>query len=261
MSHEPSPFDAARLTRRELLCRSGMGFGAMALGSLLTETGFLGATARAADQTGGSSKSSAVGSVNPLLPKLPPLPGAREAGGPPVHERRTVACGHVRPQADAHEVPRQAGADELAHRAQDRRGVSLTLHVQEVWTERHRGQRDLRPHRGDDRRHLRRPVDARRRAQPRAVAHADELRRGPTGPAQPWVLGALRPGCGEPEPARLPGHVPRRLPDRRVAELAVGVPARDLPGNLRRSQEHRYREADRPHSQPRRQSPDAAGPA
>ena len=70
MSHEPSLFDAARLTRRELLCRSGMGFGAMALGSLLTETGFLGATSRAADQTGGSSKSLAVGSVNPLLPSF-----------------------------------------------------------------------------------------------------------------------------------------------------------------------------------------------
>ena len=64
------------------------------------------------------------------------------------------------------------------------------------------------------------------------------------------LVGALRPGHREPEPARLHRDVPRRLSDRRVAELAVGVPARDLPGHLHRQQAHRDREADRAHPQP-----------
>ena len=78
------------------------------------------------------------------------------------------------------------------------------------------------------RRHLRHPLDARRRAQPRAVADADELRRGPADPARAsgsWVT--LRPGHREPEPARLHRHVPRRLPDRRSRR--TGSPA-FLPG-------------------------------
>ncbi len=51
-------FGASPLTRRELLCRSGMGFGALALGSLMAETGGLASTARADTAT-------------PLVPKLP----------------------------------------------------------------------------------------------------------------------------------------------------------------------------------------------
>ncbi len=48
-------------TRREMLCRCGMGFGAVALSSLLGETGFLSAAAGSA-------------AINPLAPKDPPLP-------------------------------------------------------------------------------------------------------------------------------------------------------------------------------------------
>ena len=70
-NHEPRLEDAV-LTRRELLNRSGMGFGALALGSLLAETGFSGARLRAADQAGGKL-ASAVGSVNPLMPKAAPF--------------------------------------------------------------------------------------------------------------------------------------------------------------------------------------------
>jgi hypothetical protein len=73
MLPEPSRVAGTPFTRRELLCRTGMGFGAMALGSLLAETGFLGAGVHAADQKGGALASSAVGPVNPLRPKLPPL--------------------------------------------------------------------------------------------------------------------------------------------------------------------------------------------
>ena len=74
MSHEPASMHDHVLTRRELLCRSGMGFGALALGSLLTETGFPGIRAQAADQAAKAISPSAVGSVNPLLPRVAPLP-------------------------------------------------------------------------------------------------------------------------------------------------------------------------------------------
>ena len=91
MSCEPSPLDAARLTRRELLCRSGMGFGALAVGSMLAETGILVGAAGAADQTGGTLRPSATGSVNPLQPKLAPFPARAKrvvhlfANGGPSH--------------------------------------------------------------------------------------------------------------------------------------------------------------------------------
>jgi hypothetical protein len=50
------------LSRREMLCRCGMGFGALALADLMGQAGLL------------CSRAMAAQSVNPLLPKLPPLP-------------------------------------------------------------------------------------------------------------------------------------------------------------------------------------------
>ena len=110
------------------------------------------------------------------------------------------------------------------------------------------------------RRHLRHPLDARRRAQPRAVADADELRRRPAGAAEHGLVGHLRPGHREPEPARLRRDVPRRLADRGDAELAVGVPAGRLPGHVHRHPAHRRRQADREHPQRRdRRRPSSGG--
>ncbi len=74
MSHDEPRIQDAVLTRRELLCRAGNGFGALALGSLLAESGFPGSPAAAADRSAGGLAPSAVGSVNPLGPKGPPLP-------------------------------------------------------------------------------------------------------------------------------------------------------------------------------------------
>ena len=74
------------------------------------------------------------------------------------------------------------------------------------------------------------PLDARRRAEPRAVADADELRRIAADPPELWLLDHLRPGHRKPEPARLHRHVSRRLSDQGAAELAVGVSARRLQG-------------------------------
>ncbi len=53
------------LNRREMLCRSGLGFGSLALGNLLTQTGMLGANAQA---------NQAVGAASPLSAKKAPLP-------------------------------------------------------------------------------------------------------------------------------------------------------------------------------------------
>jgi hypothetical protein len=60
MSYHPDRLADAFLTRRELLCRSGMGFGSLALGGLMAQAGLLTRPANAADA-----------SVNPLLPKAP----------------------------------------------------------------------------------------------------------------------------------------------------------------------------------------------
>jgi hypothetical protein len=71
--HRPS-LDDLVMTRRELLCRSGTGMGALALGALMTDAGLLGPAARAAD---GAAPGAIPGSpnigVNPLIAKLPPL--------------------------------------------------------------------------------------------------------------------------------------------------------------------------------------------
>ena len=59
MGHHKPRLDHLGLTRRELLCRSGMGMGALALGALMTEAGLTAAPAEAA------------GYENPLSPKKP----------------------------------------------------------------------------------------------------------------------------------------------------------------------------------------------
>jgi len=61
MSHHRPRLQDAFLTRRNFLCRCGMGMGALSLAGLLGETGLL-STARAAE------------SVNPLSPKAPQFP-------------------------------------------------------------------------------------------------------------------------------------------------------------------------------------------
>ncbi|HEY7114989.1 MAG TPA: DUF1501 domain-containing protein, partial [Tepidisphaeraceae bacterium] len=56
------------LTRRQLLSRCGMGFGALALGDLLTRSGAFGAEAVPSAIAGAQSK------INPLYPKGPHFP-------------------------------------------------------------------------------------------------------------------------------------------------------------------------------------------
>jgi hypothetical protein len=60
--HDPNPEHLA-LTRREFLCRCGMGMGALGLATMIGVAGPLADSARAEDF------------ISPLTPKLPPLPG------------------------------------------------------------------------------------------------------------------------------------------------------------------------------------------
>jgi Protein of unknown function (DUF1501) len=116
--HAPRLEDAV-LTRRELLCRSGMGFGAMALGSLLAEDGFFAAAARAADSAG--SGASGIASINPLITKTPPLrPRAKRvvhlfANGGPSHvdtfdPKPTLTKYHGKPVPTLLPTERKTGA-------------------------------------------------------------------------------------------------------------------------------------------------------
>ena len=67
MSHHRPRIEDSMLTRREALCRAGMGFGSLALGSLMAESG-LARSARGADATGPAPFKSS------LSPKAAPLP-------------------------------------------------------------------------------------------------------------------------------------------------------------------------------------------
>ena len=67
MGHHPEPpADAQFMTRRDALRRGGMGFGGLALGSLMNDQGMLGPSkARAADVAAGAT------GINPLAPRMP----------------------------------------------------------------------------------------------------------------------------------------------------------------------------------------------
>src|SRR2546426_11638733 len=56
----------SQLSRRQLLCRCGMGMGALALGNLLAQAGFADMVEHAAE---------GIGPINPLLPKKPQFAG------------------------------------------------------------------------------------------------------------------------------------------------------------------------------------------
>src|SRR5687767_10987636 len=60
--HRPNPFDSL-LSRRQLLTRCGMGMGALALGTLLSDVGY------------GAGIAGANTNINPLMPKGPQFPG------------------------------------------------------------------------------------------------------------------------------------------------------------------------------------------
>ena len=100
---EAMPSHPLLLSRRELLHRGGMGFGALALGTLLGE------------------ESPAAERTNPLAPQPRALPAQGPARDPPVHERRPLARRHVRSQAGARPICRSGTAGREPDRRSARR--------------------------------------------------------------------------------------------------------------------------------------------
>ncbi len=104
------PYSPNLVSRREMLCRSGMGFGALALAQLMQQAD--GPLARAASVDG----------LNPLAPRQPPLPAKAKRV---IHLFMNGGPSHVDtfdPKPALAEVRRQAPADgELANRTPHRR--------------------------------------------------------------------------------------------------------------------------------------------
>ncbi len=76
----PPPGSFCGRTRREFLWQIGGGFGSVALAGLMQSDGFLARQAVAADGI--------TPFVNPLAPRVPPLPAQGEERHFPVHVRR-----------------------------------------------------------------------------------------------------------------------------------------------------------------------------
>ena len=239
MAHTPQ-FDHLALTRRELLQRCGMGFGAMALGSML-------APAAAA---GGEI-------ANPLLPKAAHFPAKAKHV---IHLFMNGGPSHVDTFDHKPALAKYAGQplpmENLTTERKTGAALPSAVQVSQVRPERHRGERAVCEHGPLDRRHRGDPLDARRSAEPRAVAAADELRRRAADPPQPGLVGLLRPRHRESEPAGVRCDVPRRLSDSGDAELAIGFLARHLRGSVSRHAALGSRAAHRKH--PQREHPASA---
>jgi hypothetical protein len=145
------------------------------------------------------------------------------------------------PKPLAGQVRRQAAADgKPAHRAQDRRRVSLAVQVPEVRRERHRGQRAVPAHA----RHID-DIAVIRSMHADVPNHEPSLLLMNCGEAR-----LVRPSMGSwvtyglgTENQNLPGFVamcPGGYPITGDAELAGGVPARRLPGHVHRHAAHRF---------------------
>jgi len=82
MAHEPRPLADLPVTRRELLCRSGMGFGAMALGGLMADSGLLARPARGAEAGASAAASSLAAKLPQFAPKAKRVIHLFMNGGP-----------------------------------------------------------------------------------------------------------------------------------------------------------------------------------
>ncbi len=155
-------------SRRELLRRGGFGLGMLGLASLLADDGLLVSTAEAASET----------YANPMAPKAPHFPARAKhvihffANGGPSHvdtfdPKPSLAkyAGKPLPSENLR-TERKTGAafpSPFKFQKYGQSGIEVS---------------ELFPARGPQhRRHRRDPLDVRRRAQSRAVADADELRR------------------------------------------------------------------------------------
>ena len=136
MNHDPH----RKTTRREALCQVGTGMGMLGLFGLLGDSGYLGKVAEGADVVGGRMPASNRSRRGRRT--SPPRPSASSIylnGGP--SQVDTFDPKPILNEYAGQTLP----LGNLAHRAQDRRRAPVAVPLPEVWPERHRGQRDVRP--------------------------------------------------------------------------------------------------------------------
>ena len=155
--------------------------------------------------------------TTPLAATAAALRRQGEAGHPPVHERRPVAGRHVRPQAGARQVrtasrcrrPTCAPSARPAPRCRRRSSSRSTARAASRSAS---CSRTTAEHIDD--------ICVIRSMHADVPNHEPSLMLmncgdGRLAAAEHGLVGHLRPGHREPEPARLRRHVPRRLSDRR----------------------------------------------
>ena len=239
MALEPSHM--LPLSRREMLARCGTGIGTIALAGVL------------ADAHGRPPVAHAPGTaIDPLAPKTPHFPAKAKHvvhlfmnGGPsqvdtfdpkPLLDKyhgKPLPTGNLRTE-------RKTGAAMRSPYKFKKYGQS-GIEVSEIFAKTA----------GAHRRHVRHPRDVRRRAEPRAVADADELRRRPAAAAEPrsWVTY----GLGS-ENRNLPGFVvmcPGGYPIVTTQNWRSAFLPGVLSGHVHRQPAHGSRQAHRQHPQHR----------
>ncbi len=186
-------------TRREFLWEAGGGFVGTALLTLLAEDGFFARSAGAAD-AGRRSES-------PLAAQGAPFSGQGQGVHRPLHVRRCQPGRHVRPQARAHPVERQADPDPGQRPGpegpQSRDAPGLVAQVRPARSGRDDGLRPVsapgavRGRRGGHPQHVHRQLCARLGPPP------DEHGLSAPGIPEPGLVGDVWAGDGQPEPAGL----------------------------------------------------------
>ena len=174
--------------------------------------------------------------INPLVAQAAAVPRQGQARHPPLPERRAVAGRHVRPQARRSTSTPASRCRWRTSRTERKTGAALPSPFKfKKYGKSGIEVSELFPHvaeHADDLCVIR-------------SMHADVPNHEPSlllmncgearlDPPEHGLVGHLRPGQREPEPARLRRHVPRRVPDPGIAELAGRLPARRLPGHVHR---------------------------
>ena len=206
------------LSRRELLERTGMGLGALALGQL-----FEGSPAAPGGRKAAPAESPATRPIR--WPPGPPFSGQGQARHPSVHERRAVAGRYVRPQADADQVrtarrcriatcrPNARPARRCPRRSSSRNTARAGIEVSDIFPQ-HRlaASTTLRSS-------ARCTPTCRTTSRRCLLMNCGEARL--VAP-QHGLVADLWPGDRKPEPARLHRHVPGGYP---IQERRTGRPA------------------------------------
>lgn len=128
----------------------------------------------------------------------------------PVHSGRTVACGFIRPQAEAQRTRRPVHPDRITQKPsavradpRDAKVARITLYVSKTRPIRHDPLRVTTPSFQSGRRTHRHPLDAHRYERPRSRRELHELRHPAWRPTHAWRVAFLRPRIGKQRPARL----------------------------------------------------------